>query len=250
MAEADDLTGPDCRTQGLLVNTGHSLSNARSSLSPSPLPTPSPHPQTVTPKLPRGWRGCLIDGVSCQANSGVLFKKLELAMSLDTSLLSKSRRSRLLSAVPHPQVFAPSAGVTLVLYAYLCLSTPPRRGIPFRERVTTYMVSSRIGFFIEVISALLSVFSCGIYIAGTYHTVPPAWYEDAEISMSDILPGVLAVQRDFSTQTHFLLCSHFSLRSMPITVVPVVITTLLGLCEMTFGVFAAARVLKFLRVIR
>ena len=111
------------------------------------------------------------------------------------------------------------------------------------------MVSSRIGFFIEVISALLSVFSCGIYIAGTYHTVPPAWYEDAEISMSTFflvywLFNVISEPKRIPAL--------FSLQSAidAITVVPVVITTLLGLCEMTFGVFAAARVLKFLRVIR
>eukprot|EP00960_Hanusia_phi_P061015 764706-Hanusia_phi.AAC.2 len=145
--------------------------------------------------------------------------------------------------------FLPSLGLSLVPWIYLLSHVPYRRGIPFNERASTYILQSRTGFAIEAISAVMSGASCVFYVISTYITYSD-WSRSIDIAMSTYFGVYWVIYLYLSTQKLKYLSSLQSFVDI-VTVFPVLLISALGhQCDESFGLFAAARVIRFFRVLR
>lgn len=144
----------------------------------------------------------------------------------------------------------PSFCASTIPWALLFRKVPHRHGVGLLERVHTFYHASRIGIGIEIVSAVFSVISCGTFIAGTYlENSEPAWFFPLEVGFSTFFMVYFLFTLLIEHNRLAYLMSLHSFVDVT-TVTPVLVTLFLGWCELSFSVFAFARVLKFARVFR
>ena len=145
--------------------------------------------------------------------------------------------------------FFPSLAVSLLPWIILFAKVPFRRGIPFNERASTYILQSRVGFAIEVISAVMSGISCVLYVISTYVNYSD-WTRSVDITLSTFFGVYWSFYLYLSSQKLKYLTSLQSFVDI-VTVFPVLLISALGhQCDESFGLFAVARVMRFFRVLR